>query len=535
MDQIEIFIALLGIIALVGITFRKVSVPTSLLLVIIGMLISLLPFMPEVHVKSSLILDIFLPLLIYEMSAESSWRDMKMNLRPIISLSFGHVIFMTALVAVVIHTLLPDLGWPLAFVLGAVVAPPDDVAIMAIAEKANIPQRILTILKSEAMLNDATALILFRFSLAAYLTHSFSAASAFGSFLMIVIGETIYGLVLGNAMGKLRLKLTDPRQQMLFSFITPFLAYLPAERLGGCGVLATAVAGLVIGHRYYDRFLPEVRLVTRSVWTSISFALQSILFLLVGLNLKYIIDRVDDNMSHSMMALYSLIVVLSVIIGRFLWTYPSSYLPRFLFKSIREKDPYPPWQYPFIVSWSGMRGAISLAAAFSIPVISNPVLGPHSQDLIIFFTFSVICGTLLLQGLTLPWILKVLKVSHYHQAEKNQEQLTELKARKKMTQAALVWLIEYQDLINDDPEQLSAVQLRIEQYKMRKKNLSSRLKTLKDGHEQDESIENTAALSLSSKILEVERKELSRLWHNNELSHASRNKLLQQLDHRSKR
>lgn len=534
MEQIEIFIALLGIIALASILFRKVTVPISLLLVIVGMLTSLIPFMPEVHIKSALVLDIFLPLLIYEMSAESSWREMKHHLRQIISLSVGHVLFIAALVAIVIHTLIPELGWPLAFVLGAVVAPPDDVAIMAIAEKANIPQRILTVLKSEAMLNDATALILFRFSLAAYLTHQFSAVDAFGAFMLIVVGETLYGVALGNAIGKLRLELTDPRQQMLVSFLTPFLAYIPAERLGGCGVLATAVTGLVIGQRYYDKFLPEVRLVTRSVWTSISFALQSILFLLVGLNLKYIIDRVDDNMAHAQMLYYSIAITMTVIIGRFLWNYPSVYLPRFLFKSLREKDPYPPWQYPFIVSWSGMRGAISLAAAFAIPSITNPVLGSQAQDLIIFFTFSVICGTLLLQGLTLPLLLKILGVARYHQQEMVQEEIDELKARKKMIKAAIDWLTEYENLIKDDAKQIANVQAHIEQYKMRKKQLQQRLKGLKEGQDQDELNDLSSNVQLATKIIEVERKELSRLWHNNELSHASRNKLLQQLDHRSK-
>lgn len=534
MGQIEIFISLLGIIAAVGILFRKVSVPTSLLLVIIGMLLSLLPFMPEVHVKSALVLDIFLPLLIYEMSAESSWREMKLNLRPILSLSIGHVLFITALVAFVIHALVPELGWPLAIVLGAIVAPPDDVAIMAIAEKAHIPGRILTILRSEAMLNDATALILFRFALAAYFTHYFSAATALGTFLLIVIGETLYGLALGNFMGKIRLSLTDPRQQMLFSFITPFIAYFPAERLGGCGVLATAVTGLVIGQRYYDRFMPEVRLVTRSVWTSISFTIQSILFLLIGLNLKYIIDRVDDIMSHEKMAYYSAIMISTVIIGRFLWTYPSAYLPRFLSKKIREKDPYPPWQYPFVVSWAGMRGSISLAAAFSIPIISNPILGSHTQDIIIFFTFSVICGTLLIQGLTLPWLLKALGVAHYHQQEQREEELSELKARKKMTQAAILWLNEYETMVKDDPKLKSEVELHIDRYKTRKQELIERIKSLKSGDDNGEIEHLTSSLHLSAKLLDIERKELSRLWHNDEISHASRNKLLTQLDHRSK-
>ncbi|HRE32378.1 MAG TPA: sodium:proton antiporter, partial [Candidatus Berkiella sp.] len=499
MAQIEIFILLLGIIAIVGLLARKVTVPISLLLVIIGMLVSLIPFMPEIHLKSNMVLDIILPLLIYEMSAESSWREMKINLRPIISLSIGHVLFIATLVAVLIHSLIPDIGWPLAFVLGAVVAPPDDVAIMAIAEKANIPQRVLTILKSEAMLNDATALILFRFSLAALLTHEFSASSAFGTFLLIVLGETFYGLALGNFIGKLRLTVTDPRLQMLFSFLTPFLAYLPAERLGGCGVLATAVTGLVIGHRYFDKFLPEVRLVTHSVWTSISFGLQSILFLLVGLNLKYVIDRADDFFTHQKLLIYSIAVTLTVMIGRFIWTYGTTYLPRLFMPSLRKKDPYPPWQYPFVTSWAGMRGAISLAAAFAIPPLT--FVGGNSRDLIILFTFAVICTTLLIQGLTLPWILKHLSIEQYRQQEKKQEEIIELKALKKMTHAAITWLKEYEVIVKENQPLVASVQLHIEQYKMRKKQLAERLKALQGNQEHDDITELTTSIHLGIKLI----------------------------------
>ncbi len=281
MDQIELLVLMLSIIVAVGVFFSQSAVPTALILVIVGMLVSIIPHFPEVTINPTIILNIFLPLLLYVTSAESSWRDVRLNLRPIVSLSIGHVLFITGIVAITVHALIPQLGWPLAFVLGAVISPPDDVAIIPIAEKIQMPRQVLTVLKGEALLNDATALTVFRFALAALVTHQFSVMHAVTGFCAVIVGETLYGLFVGHVLGQLRLRIKDPLLQVLTSLMTPFIAYLPAEHLGGSGVLATVVTGLVIGHVYLERFAPDVRLVSRSVWATLGFALQSLLFLLV--------------------------------------------------------------------------------------------------------------------------------------------------------------------------------------------------------------------------------------------------------------
>ncbi len=533
MDQIEIYTLLFGIIIAVGILFRKALAPISLLLLVTGMLLSFLPSFPYVTLQPQLVLDIFLPLLIYVTCAELSWRDVKINLRPIALLSIGHVLFITFLTALVIHTLIPQIGWPLAFVLGAVISPTDDVAIVPIAEKIHLPRRIVTILKSEGMFNDATALILFRFSLAAVVTHQFSTVSAISSFFIILIGETAYGLILGYIIGELRLRIKEPKLQILVSILTPFLAYLPAERLGGCGVLATVVTALVIGHKYGEHFSPEVRLIGRSVWTTLEFAVQSILFLLIGLDMRFIMDRIS-SIPPASLALYSSAIIAVVIIGRFLWVFPATYLPRILSRTLRKRESYPKWQYSFILSWAGMRGGISLAAALAVPSLPTTLDGANPRDLLIFLVFCVILATLLIQGLTLPWILQILGIHTHGQREKYREHLTELSARIKMTKAVLYWLNEYKEQIKDNPRFLDEVKFHIREYRMSKNRLEQRLKNPDNTSIKERSSELKDVMFLTSQINEIERKELSRLWHENIINHTTRNKLLHMLDLRSK-
>lgn len=225
MDTFIIYLILFSILVLLGQLFQKSTVPIALILVVFGMLLSFIPFFPETHIDSKLVLNIFLPLLIYQITAFSSWRDMKKQARPIALLSIGHVLFITFLVAIVIHALIPQMGWPLAFVLGSIISPPDDVAIVSIAEKIRIPERIFIILEGEGVFNDAAALTLFHFALTAAITSQFSFAQALGTFIVMIVGETLYGLMLGHLLGKLRTKITNTTLHVIASFITPFAAY----------------------------------------------------------------------------------------------------------------------------------------------------------------------------------------------------------------------------------------------------------------------------------------------------------------------
>lgn len=526
------YILLFAIIVVVGNAFRNFTLPISLLLVITGMLLSFVPKFPRINLNPDVILNIFLPLLIYQISGFSSWKDVKKNLRPIALLSVGHVIFITVLVAVVIHALIPELGWPLAFVLGAVISPPDDVAIVSIAEKIHMPSRIVTILEGEGMFNDATALILFRFALAAALTHHFYVMHAGEAFVAVIVGETLYGLAVGFVMGEIRRRIPNSSLHMIASILTPFIAYVPAVMLGGCGVLATAVSGFVIGNVYALRFSPEFRLVSRSIWPTLSFGIQSILFLLIGLDLRLIIENISSIAIGSLL-LYGLAVIAVVIIGRFIWVYLAAILPRILFPGILKKDPYPSWQSLFIISWAGMRGGVSLAAALAVPVLPLAVQGANSRDLLIFLVFCVITATLLLQGLSLPWLLKVMGIQKHAQREKYDEHLAELTAKLKMAAAALKWLKEYREK-TEDAELLELIKLNIERYKMQKIKLDAIIKNHDSEILHDDHLDRNEENCLLTQLIEIEKAKLLHLWQNEKINLVVRDKLLEQLDHRSK-
>lgn len=531
MEKIATYVLLFSIIVLLGQLFRKSIIPIPLILVLAGMLLSYVPYFPKVTLDPQLVLDVFLPLLVYEITAFSSWREIKREFRPISLLSIGHVVFITLLVAMFMRILIPGLSWPLAILLGAVVSPPDDVAIISIAEKIRLPRRVLIILEGEGVFNDAAALIIFRFALAAIFTANYSIINASLGFIAVIIGETLYGLVLGNVMGMLRSKIDNPMLHIIASILTPFFAYLPPVSLGGCGVLATAITGFIIGNFYALRFTPLFRTISRSLWPGLAFALEGLIFLLMGLDLRDIIFRMS-SVPLSKLFIYALSITLLVIIGRFIWVFGFNILlPRALFPHIRKKDPYPPWQIPFLISWAGVRGGISLAAALSVPFLP-PISGINPRDLIIFLVFCVIFVTLILQGLSLPWVIKKLGLDKVGRHEKYSEHIAELKARVQMTKAALRWLNEYKEQLTEHKTVTSEIRLQILQYKNLLKELENRLKDHSETpHHHSEKKEIRNETCLIAQIIEVEREELIKLWQEDKISLALRNKLIDRLDH----
>ena len=435
-NLIEIVLVLIA--AMVGLTIlsNRLSVPVPLILVPAGVLLGFIPWFPQIELNPDLILLVFLPPLVYAGGFSSSWQAFRKNLRPIFLLSFGLVLFTMGVVAVVAHRFIPGLGWAAAFVLGAIVAPTDDVAAATIARRLSLPHRIVSVLEGEGLMNDATALTAFRFATAAVVIASFSFNKALGTFLAVVFGEVGYGLFLGWAVSKFRQKLGDPALGITVSLLTPYLAYLPAERLGGSGVLATAVAGLYIGRNFSLLSTPGIRLAAIPIWQMLVFILNNVLFLVTGLQLKSVIEN-TAGLPASALLYDGVLISVAVIAARILWVFPSAFLPRFLSARIRKRDPLPPWRQIFIVSWTGMRGSVSLAAAFGIPALTQIGTPFPDRHLIIFITFCVIVSTLVFQGITLPSLIRWLGVDRDGARERRGAHYQETSARIEAAHAAL--------------------------------------------------------------------------------------------------
>jgi CPA1 family monovalent cation:H+ antiporter len=297
--------------------------------------------------------------------------------------------------------LVPEVSWASAIALGAVVAPPDAVAATAVARRMALPRRVLTILEGESLLNDATALVSYRIAVTAALAGGTSWGHAFGQFVWAVAGGASIGFALGWLVASLKRRVDDALLENTLSLLTPFAAYLPAERAHASGVLAVVVAGLYIGRRSPMLLSSSTRLQRQALWSMITFLLEGLVFALIGLQLTTIVDGLA-GLRPSDVALTAGAVTVAVIVTRFAWVYPATYLPRRLSRRVRERDPAPGWQAPAVIGWAGMRGVVSLAAAFALPARMP------GRDLILFVTFCVILATLLLQGLTLPWVVRWL-------------------------------------------------------------------------------------------------------------------------------
>jgi monovalent cation/hydrogen antiporter len=408
----ELDLVLLGVLAAVSLLLilaYHTRVPYPIMLVVGGALIGFLPGIPNVELKPELVLVLVLPPLLYAAAFFSSLRDLRDNLRPIGLLAIGLVIATTIGVAVVAHAVVEGMSWEAAFVLGAVVSPTDPVAASAIASRLGAPRRFVTIVEGESLINDSTALIAYKFAVAAAVSGSFSLAEAGGRFLLNAVVGIAIGLAVGWLVAQVRRAIDDAPTEIAISLVTPYFAYLPAEALGVSSVLAAVTTGIFLGWRSPQLITPSTRIQIYAVWEIVQFVLNAALFLLVGLQLPSVLDGISAVPTDSIV-LYAVAVSAAVIVVRFLWVFPATYIPRFLSERLRTRDPYPPWQQPAILAWTGMRGAVSLAAALAIPQAIDSGAPFPQRDLIIFLTYAVIAATLILQGLTLPMAIKLLGV-----------------------------------------------------------------------------------------------------------------------------
>ncbi|WP_436492824.1 Na+/H+ antiporter [Actinokineospora sp. HUAS TT18] len=393
----DLLLLLAGSLAVTAVA-RRIEWPAPLLLVAVGLAVSFIPGMPDFRLNPELILVLVLSPLLYSAALESSYLDIRANLRPIGFLAIGLVLATTAAVGLVAHWVVPDLPLAAALVLGAVVAPPDAVAAVSIGRKLGLPRRSMTLLTGESLGNDATALTAFKVALAAATgTAAFSWGQGVLTFLIAAVGGVAIGLVLGIVVHAIRLRLRDGVLESALGMLVPFGAYLAAEEVHAAGVLAVVVAGLYLGHN-----APAAGYATRlqetAVWRSVDVLLESLVFALIGLQLRTVIADARPDWD---LVLASLVVLAAVIVVRFVWMFPAAWLPR-LIPKVRAREPKPGWRGLTVISWAGMRGVVSLAAAAAIP------LDMPGRDVVVLLTFVVTVGTLLIQGTTLPALIREL-------------------------------------------------------------------------------------------------------------------------------
>jgi CPA1 family monovalent cation:H+ antiporter len=495
-DTVDIFLGLLVAVATLGWLAKRIRIAYPILLVLGGLAIGLIPGLPRVRVSPEFIFLFILPPLLFPAALFTPWRDFRANLRPILLLAIGLVLFTTVLTGWLAHYYL---GLPLAvgLVLGAIISPPDAVAATAITDRLSIPRRIVTILEGESLVNDASALVAYRFGVVAVATGTFSVWRAGGEFLWVGIGGILVGILVGWLAAWFHTHVDDAPVEVTVSLLTPFVAYVFAERLGVSGVLSVVAAGLLLGWRTPEITTSRTRLQAGPFWSMIEFLLNGVVFILIGLELPEAV-RALSGRPWTQLVGSALWISLAVVLTRIVWVFPATYLPRLMFKSIRARDPIPDWRQVTIVAWTGMRGVVSMAAALALP-ITGPNKFPQ-RDMILFLTFSVILATLVVQGLTLPFLIKWLGIESDDSLAKEERE-----ARLKANQAALTRLNEIPET---DPERREARdRLRIE-YEDRIRQLEAFNPAAHNVHP---GLFSSEYEKLSSETLRVEREIILRL------------------------
>ena len=396
-------VGLVILVAAASAAARRLPVVAPILLVLAGFGLSYVPGVPEYSLDPDLVLVLILPPLLYSAAWRMPLRSFRANLRAITLLSVGLVLFTALVVAVVAVAVVPQLSFAAALALGAIVAPPDAVAATAVASRAGLPRRVVAILEGESLVNDATALTTYRVALAAVTAGSISLVTFGSRLLLAAVGGLAIGLAVAYVHAWLRRRIDEPVLDTTLTLVGPFLAYVPAEEVGASGVIAVVAAGLYLGHRWPRETSAAARIQAQDLWTTLQFVLEGAVFALIGLQLPSILAGLSAY-DPATVLVATVAIVLAVILSRFAWLYPATYLTR-LIPAVRRRDPAPPWQYPTVIAWAGMRGVVSLAAAAALPETFP------ERDLLIFLTFVVIVATLVLQGLSLPWLIRRLRLS----------------------------------------------------------------------------------------------------------------------------
>ena len=417
MENITLAIVCLFVVVFLWLVSKKFNFPFPIVLVLFGILISFIPGLPTIELSPDMIFFLFLPPLLYHAAWHTSWHDFKTAIRPISLAAIGLVLFTTCGVAVVAHYLIPAFSWPVAFLLGAIISPPDVVSATAVTKGLGLAPGLLTVLEGESLINDASALIAYRYAILAVTALGFEWWQAGLNFLFVVGVGVAIGLAVALIMQLIHEKFScDSMVDVTLTFLTPYTSYLLAEHFGASGVLAVVTTGLYLSFRSNSLFSHQGRIMTTTIWDVVMFVLNGLIFMLIGLQLRSVCQGLEHYSKTGLM-IYSVVISLVVIVARFLWVLPPLLWPKWIGKNIfgLQKSER---KNLVVFGWSGMRGIVSMAAALALPLtITGNQPFPH-RNLLIFLTFCVILTTLVLLGLTLPWLIRVMKLEPYsEQAE----------------------------------------------------------------------------------------------------------------------
>jgi monovalent cation/hydrogen antiporter len=454
--RFELILILMAAVVALELLARRVHMPPAAAFILGGIALALIPGTPDIELDPDLALVLFLPPLLLAGAYFTVWRDFRANLRIILQLAIGAVVFTTAAVGIVAHWVDPALPWAACFALGAIVSPPDAVSAKAVLQRVSLPPRVTVLLEGESLVNDATGLVLYRFAVVAALTGTFSAGSAVASFGALAVGGIAVGLAFGWLVSMLLARLRDPTLSVIASFLVAWVSYIAGDALHVSGVLATVTCGLVMGRRQHAILSADTRMQAGAVWEVVSFILESLIFILIGLSLRGVLQRLGGSW-HAIEPLMpaACATIATVILSRFVWIVPATYVPRALIPALRRLDPYPPLGVPIVMSWAGMRGVVSLAAALALPE------GFPGRDFILATTFAVILVTVLVQGATLAPLIRALRLGHF--VRQHSKTLPEAEARARMAAAQLA-AVEKLSVLDDQTQRHPRL---VEQYSYR--------------------------------------------------------------------
>jgi monovalent cation/hydrogen antiporter len=518
MHQPPLLQALVVALLIAGLTAlaRRVHVISPILLLVVGALIAFTPGIPQLVFDPDLVLLTLLPPLLYSSGVDMSWRGFCTNLRPILLLAIGCVVFTAAAVAALGHFLL-GMPWAVGFVLGAVVAPPDAVAPMAVMKHMRLPRRLITILEGESLVNDATALVIFGFALSTVFTGTFSLPAAVGQFLAIVLGEIAYGITVGWLMLRIRHLAADPLAEVLLALATPFLAFWPPHAVGSSGVVACVATGLYVSWNGQRLIRPATRLQGYFIWGLVTWSIEALVFLLTGLQARAVVSTISgEGWNRALLA--GALVSLTVILVRFVWVFPATYLPRWLIPAVRRADPSPNWRFPFLVSFSGPRGVVTLAAALSIPFSLDGQAFPD-RDILLFTAFSVIAVTLVVSAAALPIVATLLGLASAGQQEAVADKRDERRVRLEGIDAVLRTL----DTLPQGSQPFARETIRRWHSDRR-----AQLIVTADETNKDDPVAEASRLQLD--LIEVERASIARAYADNCLTDEARRRIERELD-----